>query len=364
MQPDDPGAARELGRFWDAHLGGEPVAPGEIDPALAETIQHLHALDATPSPDAVQIARIWETAGAAAGITVPLIPSPERAFSPNGHHPPQSATRIAIPPKPSLAVQMGHTLSPVARFLAIGVIAGMIAGAITGGLGSRVVMLIIAQTTESWQRGALTDEGNRVGAMTLDGTIFLLFFGAGVGMLAGVAFLAIRPWLPWSGFRRGILFGFLLFALGGTALFENGENPDYQRFGYVGLNICLFGALPILFGALVGPVADWLDRTIRIDLPANRAGARLTSIGLILCAVLVTPLLAVAVTNPSLQSFMLIGPLVARLTLRHWIGRFDHPADLLRRPRLAIATYGVFAVPTLAGLALTMQVIGKIISSN
>ena len=71
-----------------------------------------------------------------------------------------------------------------------------------------------------------------------------------------------------------MLFGFMLFALGGQSLFEHGQNPDYRRFGIAGLNVCLFGLLPVLFGATVGPLADRLEPWVAVRLAPRRSELR------------------------------------------------------------------------------------------
>ena len=93
------------------------------------------------------------------------------------------------------------------------------------------------------------------------------FVGAPSACIGGIAVMAVRPWLP-AGPAHGIsLTGAIGFAVAGPAVLESGENGDYQRFGILGLNICLFTLLPFLFGIAVLPVIDWLDRRISPRLP-------------------------------------------------------------------------------------------------
>jgi outer membrane protein assembly factor BamB len=57
----DPRALDALGRHWDAVTRGAPVpASTDLDPALAETVARLHAVDDLPPPDPVFAARLWQ----------------------------------------------------------------------------------------------------------------------------------------------------------------------------------------------------------------------------------------------------------------------------------------------------------------
>jgi hypothetical protein len=47
-----------LGRFWDAIARGRPADPGDLDPALAETVRRLHARDDAPGASAAFAARL------------------------------------------------------------------------------------------------------------------------------------------------------------------------------------------------------------------------------------------------------------------------------------------------------------------
>jgi hypothetical protein len=153
------------------------------------------------------------------------------------------------------------------RALGIGVLAGLGAGFVAGGVGSRLAMKIVALTAGPAARGQITENGNRIGAFTAD-TGFLLFFGTFLGVFGGLLYVALRPWLPASGRRRGLVFGALLLAACGRAVVER-ENFDFHRFGLPALNVALFAALFLLFGLVVAPLADRADRAFP-PLPPNR----------------------------------------------------------------------------------------------
>ncbi len=173
---------------------------------------------------------------------------------------------------------IGTVLWPVGRLvraMGIGVLTGLAAGLVAGGVGSRLAMKLVALTAGPGARGMITENGNRIGAFTAD-TGFLLFFGAFLGAFGGLLYVALRPWLPRSGRRRGPAFGALLLAACGTAIIE-GENFDFHRFGIPVLNIALFGGLFLLFGLVVAPLADRADRAFPA-IPPRRA-PRLGALG-------------------------------------------------------------------------------------
>ena len=173
---------------------------------------------------------------------------------------------------------LGTALWPVAallRALGIGVLAGLGAGFVAGGIGSRLAMRVVALTAGPAAQGLITENGNRIGVFTSD-TGFLLFFGTFLGVFGGLLYVALRPWLPRSGRRRGLAFGALLLAACGTAVVER-ENFDFHRFGIPALNIALFAALFLLFGLVVAPLADRAERAFPA-IPPDRA-PRLGAVG-------------------------------------------------------------------------------------
>ncbi len=159
------------------------------------------------------------------------------------------------------------------RQTAIGAIAGLLVGMLVLGGGGRLFMRISAMLSDPQQQGMMTENGNAVGEITLDGTLALIIFvGALFGLIAGIAVMAVRPWLPATGPLRYLLTGVIGFAVAGPIVLEGGDNADYQRFGILGLNVCLFTTLPFLFGVAVMPVIDRLDRRISPDLPGISRG--------------------------------------------------------------------------------------------
>ncbi len=172
----------------------------------------------------------------------------------------------------------------VARFVraaGIGVLAGVATGFIAGGVGGRVAMKVVALTAGAAAQGRITENGNRIGAFTTD-TIFLLFFSTILGMVGGLLYMALRPWLPSYPPWRGLTFGAVLLATVGTATID-AHNFDFTRFGIPWLNVALFASLFLLFGLVVAPLAERIDqfspRVPFIERPRPRQFAAYAIVG-------------------------------------------------------------------------------------
>jgi hypothetical protein len=156
------------------------------------------------------------------------------------------------------------------RDAGIGLLAGFAAGFVAGGIGSRLAMKVVALVAGPSAQGRITENGNTIGVFSRD-TVFLLLFGALLGGVGGLLYVALRPWLPKAARWRGLAFGAMLLATFGTAVIE-GRNFDFSRFGNPVLNIALFGALFLLFGVLVAPLAERADRLFPRVPPQRRVG--------------------------------------------------------------------------------------------
>lgn len=159
-------------------------------------------------------------------------------------------------------------LRSLGRGTLLGVAAGIIAGVATGGVGSRIAMRIAAVLGGEKIAGLVTENGNVVGDITVDGTVGLIIFG-GVfpGIVGGWLYVLIRRWLPGQGWWHGPLFGTLLLMTFGAVII-NVDNADFRILGPSVVNVTMFALLFVVFGLLVAPVAGVLDRTLP---PAGQA---------------------------------------------------------------------------------------------
>jgi hypothetical protein len=199
------------------------------------------------------------------------------------------------------SVVLGRSYAPtiiwrallVLRAMGVGMLAGMAAGFVAGGIGSRLAMKVVALVAGASARGRITENGNTIGDFTASGTIFLLLFGAMLGTIGGLLYVALRPWLAEAGRWRGLALGAILLATIRAGTIDE-RNIDFTHFGIPALNVALFAALPLAFGFLVAPCADWLDR--RVPTPSlDRVGTLGLTGGLGLVALTVLPIVSLVV---------------------------------------------------------------------
>ena len=155
-------------------------------------------------------------------------------------------------PRPLRAVR--RWCSRAVRGFGGAIVAGAIAGLISAGVGSRIVMRIIALTNDD-RSGVLTDSSAIVGEMSVGGTLSLLVLGAVFGILGGLLYVALRRWLPLPPPYRGAAFGMLTLVTIGNVLFDT-HNVDFQIFEPVLLVIALFASLFVVNGVIVAALGD------------------------------------------------------------------------------------------------------------
>ncbi len=136
-------------------------------------------------------------------------------------------TSIAAAPNPrtrrDLLVRGGE------RIFATGM-SGIVVGMLTYGLGLRLAMRISTLAAGPTVRGRLTENGNVIGALTVEGTGFLVLAGGAFGLVSALVYLLVGHWLPRSGWRRRLAFAGLLVALVGGLLIDP-NNRDFTELG-------------------------------------------------------------------------------------------------------------------------------------
>jgi hypothetical protein len=209
-------------------------------------------------------------------------------------------------------------LKTSARRVSMAVLAGLSMGALIGGVGGRIAMFVLRLTSDPSLQGAETDDGFIIGQISGE-TLFLVIITSGLGMVGGIFYLAVRPWLPqrW----RAALFGIFGGIVGG-ALVIRPDGIDFTLLDPLALAIAMFIALPAIYGVVVSRLIErWLPRD------AGPGASRPWIIGLI-------PLLLLGLTGPvgiGLSVVMLVLWMVARTDQRIaslwrspavvWIGR-------------------------------------------
>jgi hypothetical protein len=129
-------------------------------------------------------------------------------------------------------------IAALARSITVGVLAGFLAGMVTGGLGSRVVMRISGMAAGSTMQGVLTEQEAVVGEIIRGGTFFLIFIGGFLGVITSFSLPSL-----FSLVAHG--FGFFIAVLIGAAVSfgfgEGGNTSEFLRF--IGIYVLLIPAI-------------------------------------------------------------------------------------------------------------------------
>ena len=151
--------------------------------------------------------------------------------------------------------------------VALGLVAGVEAGVIVGGIGSRLVMRVLAAVNYDLI-GVRTESGNLAGDITVDGTMSLIIFlGIFAGVFGGLVYIIARRWIPGPGVWIGLACGVLPFMLVGYDTIEK-NNIDFELFSRPLLGIALF------------PMAERMDRYVpSLFFPSRRERYRLSLAG-------------------------------------------------------------------------------------
>lgn len=155
----------------------------------------------------------------------------------------------------------------IAREIAIGGLAGILGGILVVGIGGRLFMRVAA-LIDPEAIGRTTSSGAIVGRITLDGSMaFVLFEGLGFGVLAGIVWVVVSPWLPGSGPAR---FGSAALAatLLGGILIVQADEIDFLIVRPTALVVALLLVLIAAMGAAVAGIDRWL----RGRMPGADAG--------------------------------------------------------------------------------------------
>ncbi len=139
----------------------------------------------------------------------------------------------------------GETARDGLTRLGVGSGVGFVAGALIGGVGGRLAMLLLRVTSDSSVIGLQTDDDFRIGSFTSD-TIFLIVLTAIAGAALGAAYVAVRRWLPRN--HRPVVAAVVLGAVGGAAIIDP-VGVDFTVLDPLWLAVALFVALPAAFGA-------------------------------------------------------------------------------------------------------------------
>lgn len=103
--------------------------------------------------------------------------------------------------------------------------------------------------------GRTTENGNRIGEFTVEGTVGLVVFGGLVGgLIAGVIWVLVKEWIG----RSPVLVGFGVIAIGGFRLIE-ADNPDFVILEGPTPDLALLLGLLFAFGVVLHHFDGWLQ---------------------------------------------------------------------------------------------------------
>lgn len=226
----------------------------------------------------------------------------------------------------------------VLRDIARGGIAGALVGIVVGGLGARLVMRLAAILHPD-AVGVLTENGNRIGDVTLGGTLALVLFALISCALAGAIWVIVSPWIPGGTRVRALLTAGAAIATG-TPLLIIGGNPDFVILAHDPRVVALLVALVGSIGLSIALLDSWLDRRLPHAVTGRKGPAAFYAAVAMMGAVLVLPVvLLVFLTSDEYQLPLRAGYalLVVGLCTAAWWGlrirgrRARHRASSPRR---------------------------------
>lgn len=225
-------------------------------------------------------------------------------------------------PDPRLSasrMSLGRLAEPL-RDIARGGLAGLLTGILVAGVGGRVVMRAAAMLVPE-SAGRFTENGNRIGEITLSGTLGLVLVGGlFFGLLGATVWVVVSPWIPGGERTRAVLAMPVAVALTGNALIQ-ADNPDFLVLRHDAATVVLLLVLVALAGLTIAVFDRWLDRRLpdaNVSAPADAIYLALTVAG----GGLIFPIVLSGYLGEQRPlGLALVGVGVA--TLVHWTLRFQ-----------------------------------------
>jgi hypothetical protein len=139
------------------------------------------------------------------------------------------------------------------------VLSGIWLGALVGGVGGRLAMLLLRATSSPHVHGVTSDDGFFIGRVTLGGTYNLIGVGAAIGIIGAAAYRWVEHWLLGPSWFRQLTAALGAGAVVGGMLVHT-DGVDFNVLEPEWLAITLFVLVPALFAFFIGPLQRRLDR--------------------------------------------------------------------------------------------------------
>ena len=244
----------------------------------------------------------------------------------------------------------------ILRDITRGGLAGLMVGIVVAGFGGRLVMRLAALLVPS-ANGAFTENGNRIGEITLAGSLALIIFaGLAATVFLAVIWVVIAPWLPGRGVVRGLVAMPIAVALAAFGL-VNAGNPDFVVLRHDPVVVATLLALVAVTAPAMAVADGWLDRRMphaaAVASPAGIVYTVLAGIGVVLGSLLVLQ----SIGGQESQTLGVTVLAAGAVTLCWWAQRLagrDAPSRGLRIAGRTILLVGtavgcIALVPELAG---------------
>jgi hypothetical protein len=210
----------------------------------------------------------------------------------------------------------------ILRDIARGGLTGLIVGVVGAGIGGRIAMRIAALLVPS-ATGAFTENGNRIGEITLQGSTALVLVGVAAGVIGGAVWVSVSPWIPRRASRRVLVATALALAIGGTILIV-GDNRDFLILDHHPAVVATLLALVAVIGLAFPLVDNVLDQ--KLPTHVSRGSGALLAYGAVsvIGILLVVPAAVLGFVNAPRPSPIIVadGILIAALaTLAWWVLR-------------------------------------------
>ncbi len=138
-------------------------------------------------------------------------------------------------------------------------LAGIWLGALVGGVGGRLAMLVLRLLSPDSVNGVVSDDGFLIGEVTLSGTYSLVAVGAVFGVIGASAYRWVDHWLIGPGWFRQVTAALGAGAVVGSML-VHADGVDFQLLRPLWLAIAFFVLIPAVFGFFIGPLEQVLAR--------------------------------------------------------------------------------------------------------